>query len=191
LAQLKERCRRRAPLRAWLAILLAASCAATAVAAVFSAEAVKAAFLYRFASYVEWPGIYDGNSFVIAVSGSDGVADQLEKLLPGKTVRGRPTTLRRVARPSELGGAHILYIGPQSLSRTRALREAAGKLPILVVTEDPKGLEAGGIINFIEQSRNVRFEVSLAAADRAQLRIDSALLAVAARVERRVSENVQ
>jgi hypothetical protein len=106
-------------------------------------------------------------------------------------VRGRPTALRRVMRPSDLEGVHILYIGPQALSRTRALREAARRRPILLVTEDPDGLDAGAIINFIEQSRNVRFEVSLGAADRARLRIDSALLAVAARVERRVSENVQ
>lgn len=167
-------------------ILLAVFGAGPLFAAVFSADAVKAAFLYRFASYIEWPTETDaGESFVVAVSGADGVADQLEKLLPGITVRGRPAALKRVARPSDLDGVHILYIGPDALRRTRALREAAGKLPILIVTEDAAGFDAGAVINFIEQNRNVRFEVSLAAADRARLRIDSALLAVAARVERR------
>ncbi len=170
--------------RIFLLILLVLSCAGTAPGAVFSADAVKAAFLYRFASYVEWPVANDSSSFVIAVSGADGVADQLEKLLPAITVRGKPAKVRRVARPSDLDGVHILYIGPDSLSRTRAMRQAASKLPILLVTEAPEGFDAGGIINFIEQNRNVRFEVSLAGADRARLRIDSALLAVAARVER-------
>ncbi len=174
--------------RGILLILLAVSCGGTALAAVFSADAVKAAFLYRFASYIEWPDIAQSNEFVVAVSGADGVADQLEQLLPGITVHGKPAKLRRVARPSDLGGVHILYIGPQSLSHTRALRQAAIKLPILMVTEDPKGFDAGGIINFVEQNRNVRFEVSLAGAQRARLRIDSALLAVAARVERLVPE---
>jgi hypothetical protein len=168
------------------AILLVAFSASTALAAVFSADAVKAAFLYRFASYIEWPAETSRDeSFVIAVSGADGVADHLEKLLPGITVRGRPAALKRVARPSDLDGVHILYIGPDALRRTRALREAAGKLPILVVSEHDDGFDGGAVINFIEQNRNVRFEVSLAAADRAHLRVDSALLAVAARVERR------
>lgn len=171
--------------RAGVLVLLALSCAGAALGAVFSADAVKAAFLYRFASYVEWPDVNQSSSFIIAVSGADGVADHLEKLLPGITVHGKPATLRRVARPSDLEGVHILYIGPDALSHTRAMRQAASKLAILLVTEDPQGFDAGGIINFVEQNRNVRFEVSLAGAERARLRIDSALLAVAARVERR------
>ena len=85
-------------------------------------------------------------------------------------------------------GVHVLYIGPEALARTRALREAALKLPILIVTKDSNGFDAGGVINFVERSRKVRFEVSLVAADRQRLRIDSALLSVAARVERRPTD---
>ncbi len=80
---------------------------------------------------------------------------------------------------------HILYVGPDLTSRSRSLRTAAIERPILIVTDDARGLDAGGIINFVEASRNVRFEISLIAADRARLKIDSALLSVAARVERR------
>src|SRR5262245_61448942 len=182
----QRKCTRRRFARVLLSVLLGASGATSVRAAVFSADAVKAAFLYRFASYVEWPSdIAADGSFVIGVCGADGVADHLEKLLPGMTVHGRPAALRRVARPSDLDGVQILYVGPEALGRTRALREAAVRLPILIVTEDTRGFEAGGVINFIERERNVRFEVSLAAADRARLRIDSALLSVAARVERR------
>jgi hypothetical protein len=154
-------------------------------AAVFSPDAVKAAFLYRFASYVEWPDDAPNGPFVIAVAGADEVAKQLDVLLPRMTVSGRPTVVRRVARPADLDGVHILYVGPQPLARTRALREVAIGRPILIVTDDEHGLDAGGVINFLETKRNVRFEISLIAADRARLRINSALLSVAARVERR------
>ena len=67
----------------------------------------------------------------------------------------------------------------------RSVREAAIEQPILIVTDDERGSMRGGVINFIEVERNVRFEISLIAADRARLKIDSALLSVAARVERR------
>jgi hypothetical protein len=162
-------------------------CSALAAAdTVFSANAVKAAYLHRFASYVEWPsGTGAGASFVIAVAGDDEVAAQLEKLLPGLTVRGRPAVLRRVSRVQDLEGVRILYVGPKALRHTRALRVAASRKPILIVTDDERGMDAGGVINFVEVNRNVRFEISLNAADRSGLKIDSALLSVAARVERR------
>jgi hypothetical protein len=151
----------------------------------FSVEAVKAAFLYRFASYVEWPADSPVTPFVIAVAGAEDVAKQLDQLLPRMKVHGQRVEVRRVARVAELDGVHILYVGPQLTARSRSLRAAAMKRPILIVTDDPRGLDAGGIINFIEANRNVRFEISLIAADRSRLKIDSALLSVAARVERR------
>lgn len=154
-------------------------------AQVFSADAVKAAFLHRFASYVEWPSEAHGSPFVIAVVDAENVASQLELLLPRIRLNGRKAEVRRISRVRELDGVHILYIGPNAFARTRALRSAAGKRPILLVTDHELGIESGAIINFIETGRNVRFEVSLEASDRARLKIDSALLSVAARVERR------
>jgi hypothetical protein len=151
----------------------------------FSLEAVKAAFLYRFASYVEWPADSPSSPFVIAVAGDEDVAKQLEELVPRMVVNHQPVQLRRAARVADLDGVHILYVGPEALARTRALRTAALERPILMVTDDDHGLDAGAVINFVEAKRNVRFEISLIAADRARLKIDSALLSVAAHVERR------
>jgi hypothetical protein len=172
--------------RAMLFGLCAAIGASQAYAAQISADSVKAAFLYRFASYVEWPDdVPEAGPFVIAVAGSEAVAKQLDELLPRMTVNGRSAIVRRVTKVSELDGVHILYIGEGPLSRTRALRETAIGKPILIVTDDEKGLDAGGIINFLDTEKNVRFEVSLAAADRARIKVAAALLSVAARVERR------
>lgn len=175
----------RTPIGLLLLCLGCAFGAAQSQAAAFSADAVKAAFLYRFASYVEWPADAPAGPFVIAVAGSDAVVRQLETLLPRMTVHGRPAQVRRVTRVADLHGVHILYVGSGALARSRSLRGAALERPILIVTDDDAGLDAGGVINFIPSDRNVRFEVSLVAADRARLKINSALLSVAARVERR------
>jgi YfiR/HmsC-like len=162
---------------------------APAHAAAFSAEAVKAAFLFRFASFVQWPqDVPDSGPFVIGVFDGDAVADQLARLLPGMNVRGQPAEVRRITRPEQLGDVRILYIGRGAVPRSRAVRARAATLPILVVTDGGDGFASGGVINFVDAPRNVRFEISLVAADRARLTIDSALLAVAARVERRAVE---
>jgi hypothetical protein len=165
-----------------LALLFAASALR---AETFSVDAVKAAFLYRFASFVEWPADAPASPFVIGVAGDENVARQLEALVPRMVVNHQPVQMRRVSRVADLDGVQILYVGPDALARTRTLRGAALERPILIVTDDDRGLDAGGVINFVEADRKVRFEISLISADRARLKIDSALLSVAAHVERR------
>jgi uncharacterized protein DUF4154 len=170
-------------------VVLLASClcvSAGAQAAVFSADAVKAAFLFRFASFVQWPADLSAEGpFVIGVFDGDPIAGQLDRLLPGMAVRGQPAEVRRITKPAELDGVRILYVGSDSGIRARAVLAKAVTMPILLVTDRDVDFDDGGIINFIDAPRNVRFEVSLLAADRARLTIDSALLAVAARVQRR------
>lgn len=176
---------RKARIGALLIVLASSWLVSLASAETFSVDAVKAAFLYRFASYVEWPADSPATPFVIAVAGDEDVAGQLEALMPRMVVNHQPVQVRRVSRPAELDGVHILYIGRDAFARSRTLRNAALQRPILIVTDDERGLDAGAVINFVEANRNVRFEISLICADRARLKIDSALLSVAARVERR------
>jgi YfiR/HmsC-like len=168
-----------------LMIVIAVIGAPFARAAQFTVEAAKAAYLFRFAQYVEWPALAVDSPFVIAISGAEDVAVHLERLLPGMSVNGHRVVVRRLTGPQELDGVHILYIGAKAFARTRALRTQAIDRPILVVTDHELGLDGGGIINFIEVDRNLRFEISLIAADRSGLKINSQLLSVAARVERR------
>jgi hypothetical protein len=168
--------------------MLVARATMTAIAtpAQFSADAVKAAYLYRFAQYVEWPQpLPPDGAFVIGVSGAEDVAVHLERLQPGLAVNGRPVKVVRVTSVEDLDGVHLLFVGDSAFKRTRSLRARAIEKPILLVTEHESGLDGGAIINFIEVNRNLRFEISLNAADRSGLKVNSALLSVAARVERR------
>lgn len=165
------------------ALAFGALAAAGAAAADYPEDAVKAAFLHRFAAYVEWPATAGSpTSFVIGVAGADGVHQQLERLLPQVAVQQRPARVIAVTRPEQVAPVRILYIGPQGGARRRALIDATARRNILVVTDAVDGLDAGGAINFVRDGRRVRFEISLSAAERHGLRIKSDLLTVATRV---------
>jgi hypothetical protein len=162
--------------------MICAAGAARAAEPIYSPAAVKAAFLHRFASYVAWPDEPAADDpFTIAVAGADDVAEQLENLLPGLTIQNRPARIRRVAAADDLAGVHILYVGSPT-QRARGLIAAAAGKPILTITDDDDGLATGSVINFVSIGKNIRFEISLPAAERSHLRIDSGLLSVAARV---------
>jgi uncharacterized protein DUF4154 len=173
-----------------LALLAAALCTLSAAAApslaagVYSEDAVKAAFLYRFAGYVEWPSTAASSEpFTIAVLRADAVAEELQRFLPGRLVGGRAVRVRVIKSIQELDDAQMLYIGPALQDSLHSLLARLGKRAVLVVTDDEHGLARGGMINFISVDRRIRFEVSLLASDRAGLKISAELLSVAARVE--------
>lgn len=171
-------------IRALPMLLLCVCVAAAAMAATYTSDAVKAAYLFRFASYVEWPGAAGSQApFVFGVYGAEDVAVHLERLTTGMSVRGRPAEVRRMSRPADVEGVQVLYVGPRVFRGSRALRAATARRQVLLVTDHPDGLAGGGVINFIDARPYVRFEISLKAAERHGLKIDSALLSVATHVE--------
>jgi hypothetical protein len=148
----------------------------------FREDAIKAAFLYRFTGYIEWPvSMPESEQFTIAVIGADAVASELKKLLPGRDVRGRPAQVLRIDSLKQIGDARILYIGPEFTGDVRGL---IARVPahVLVVTDSSEGLDDGSAVNFMLVDRRVRFEISLSAAEHAGLKVSSELLSVAARV---------
>ncbi|HUE12500.1 MAG TPA: YfiR family protein [Steroidobacteraceae bacterium] len=148
----------------------------------YSEDAVKAAYLYRFAGYVDWPDLGAGSEpFTIAVLGSPAVVQELKHLLPNLTVNHHPAEVREVRGLHDLGRAQILYVGAGHAAFLRTLTPTQDH-PMLLVTDEEGGLDAGGVLNFVTVDRRVRFEVSLTAAERSRLKISSELLTVAVRV---------
>lgn len=151
---------------------------------VYPEDAVKAAFLYRFTGYVDWPTtLHPPTTFTIAVYEADGVAHELERLLPNHPVKGLPAQVRIIDNVREIGDAQMLYIGPGHPEALRTLIAAIGTRPVLLVTDDEDGLGMGSALNFLTLDKRVRFEVSLTAAERRGLKISSELLSVAIRVQ--------
>jgi len=147
---------------------------------------IKAAYLYKFAGYVEWPGGTPGEDMplTIGVLESPAMADELVRITTGRMLNERTVDVRHVAAGDPLQGLHILFVGARDRKRIDELLQPAQAMPILIVTEAAGALAAGSIINFTIDRQRVRFEVSLPAAERNRLKLSSRLLAVAQRVER-------
>jgi YfiR/HmsC-like len=164
----------------WHGLLWAASASSP------SESAVKAAYLHRIAGLVEWPpGSFRGPdaTLVIAVSGNDAVAADLEQISTGRPVNGRQVAVRRLREGDPLEGAHVLLVGAGREARVRELASAAG--PLLVVTEQESGHQLGGVLNFVLVDGRIRFTASLPQADARGLRLSARLLEVAHAVEGR------
>lgn len=149
-------------------------------------QRVKAAFLYQFASYVEWPAqsfAQPDTPVTIAVMGAEPLAAELKQLAAGRTVGGRKVEVRQ-ARPGEpLAGIHILFVGGAENARLAQIVQTAKPRPMLIVTEAEGALKQGSMINFIIVERRVRFEVALDSVEKNGLRLSSRLLAVAQQVK--------
>ena len=151
-----------------------------------SANSVKAAFLYKFAGYVEWPASPADTDapITIGVAAADPFAAELAEITRGRTVAGRPINVRRVAADDSFDGLQILFIANQGRGGERGLLANARSRPILTVTESAGALADGSIINFTQDKDRVRFEISLYSAEQSMLKLNSRLLAVADSVHR-------
>jgi hypothetical protein len=171
-------------------LLLGAIALGDAFAQQASESSVKAALVYKFASYVEWPAesfASPETPLAICVVGADDVAADLEPLIRGRTVNNRPFALRRVKEGEGIGGCHVVYVGRREATRINALARAARSQSALLVSDAANGLENGSVINFVPIEDRIGFEVSIDAAERSNLRISSRMLTVARRVVPRSS----
>jgi hypothetical protein len=146
-------------------------------------QSIKAAYLYKFASYVEWPGEVLDGSITIGVLGAADFADELAGITAGRSVDNRPIRVVELQTDDAFDDLHILFVGQQEAGRLERLLSPARNRPILTVTETVGALSDGSIINFTVSDERVRFEVSLAAAEDSRLRLNSRLLAVAQSVQ--------
>jgi hypothetical protein len=164
-------------------VLAVMGCATAVQAQSFSEDAVRAAYLFRFAGYVNWPEEAQATGpFLIAVLGAPTVAQELQRLRAGHQIEGRPIEVREVHTARDVGKPQILYVGPGHAQELRLLSPELAGSSILLVTDEEEGLNWGSVLNFVELDHRVRFEVSLTAAERAHLKISADLLTVAVRV---------
>ncbi|GGB91388.1 hypothetical protein GCM10011352_16800 [Marinobacterium zhoushanense] len=150
------------------------------------ADQVKAAFIFKFCSYIEWPPeIFSTpqSPIVIATFERDAsMAHLLTETVRGRRVGERPVQVRTLSEHEVTEGIHVLYLGDDTrLVRSRI--ESVKGQPILIVTDLPRGLEFGSGINFRREDDRIRFDISLTAAQSNRLKISSRLLTVARQIE--------
>ncbi len=181
--------RRAVTVAAWLALLLgpAAGGAAgadptrTAESASYGEYTVKAAFLYNFAKFTDWPsGAYANGAapLRVCVLGQDPFGTALETI-EGKRIKERRVTTLRIAGLDQAHLCQVLYIGASERDRLGAIRARLGSQPILTVTDLPGLGPPGGMINFQTVADKVRFEIDPDRAAFAGLSFSSKLLSLA------------
>jgi hypothetical protein len=150
-------------------------------------RSVKAAFLYKFLGYVDYPEAAQpgfGEPLLIGILGADDVADELRRITIGRSMNGRTVVVRKLRQGEALGKVHMLFIGDDDVAETEKLLAAVRQTPVLTVTETARNLRTDSVINFRVVDDRVRFEVSLDAAEKNKLKLSSRLLAVAYKVQR-------
>jgi len=177
------------PLRAGaLSILVAAGIAGPCAAQSDAQTAeyrVKAAFLYKFGGYVEWPqGVFakPDSPIAIGVIGAEALAEELARIVAGRTINGRPVTVRKLRPGEAVASLHVLFVGRSDSSRLADILAAAKGQPLLTVTETEEALELGSMINFVVVEDKVRFDVAPPPSESGNLKISARLLGVARKV---------
>ena len=146
---------------------------------------VKAAFLFNFTRFIEWPGPAAPGSapFRICVVADATMELAIKRTVEGEVVQGRPLIMTQPRTPQEAAGCQILFIGRTEYQRSGALLAAVRELPVLTVGDSAQFVEHGGAIEFVLVDNRVRFDVNLASAQRANLKVSANLLRVARKVE--------
>jgi hypothetical protein len=142
---------------------------------------VKAAFLYNFAKFTEWPAeLFAGDQapLTICVLGDDPFGKAFNPIR-SKTVKNRPVAVREIADADAVGGCHVLFISASEQLHVDDLLTAIGKRSILTVSDMKRFVQSGGMISFVMVDDKVRFEINNGAANRAGLKISSQILKLA------------
>lgn len=148
--------------------------------------AVKAAYLYKFAGYVDWPSTSFPNAttpLTIGVVGADRLVAELARQLAGLSVGDHPVSVTPLRPSDAFNGVQILFIGREENPMLKRLLAGVEARPVLTVTEAAGALGDGSVINFVTTDNRVRFEISLVAAQRNGLKVSSRLLGVAQQVQ--------
>ncbi|MEO5700885.1 MAG: YfiR family protein [Casimicrobiaceae bacterium] len=151
-------------------------------AAVATDRSVKAAFLYKFLAFVEWPSsafLLPDTPLIIGVLGADDLAAELDQITSGRMLNNHPILIRRMRDGDSFAGLQVLFVGRTEAARLATIAQRAAPRPILTVTDQPGGLDQGIVITFVNTEGRVRFEISVEAAERNGLKLSSRLLAVA------------
>ena len=140
---------------------------------------VKAAFLFNFAKFVQWP-VEDRGPLVIGVVGDDAFGDVVQKVVQGRTVNGRDLAARRLSVGDQTAGCSVVFIaGSRQRDAADVLQRTHGA--VLTVGETPQFVRDGGMVRFFVEDNHLRFQIDQSTAKAVGLKISSQLLTLAAR----------
>jgi len=151
---------------------------------------LKALYLYNFAKYTEWPKAAfadESAPFVLGILGHDPFGKDVE-IIKGKTVKGRKIEVRYFSNPQEVSGCQLLFIDSSETNNLGQILKALENASVLTIAESDSIVDKSWIISLVPEqksstSQTIAFEINLAAAGKANLKIDTQLLKLAKKVK--------
>jgi hypothetical protein len=146
---------------------------------------VKAAYLYEFGKFVQWParaGESKQDPFNICILGENPFGTALDSL-SGQTINGQGVVIRQISKTQDSEECRVLFVAASEEKHVSIILAALQKLPILTVSDMPHFLNRGGMIQFLMHDSKLRFEVNRTATERVGLTLSSELLKVAVNVK--------
>jgi hypothetical protein len=141
--------------------------------------AVKAAFLYRFSSFIEWPkAVSSRDSFEIGIVGDDPFGSAFKPFM-SQPIEGRQLRITRDPLNADSAGPQILFVSSSEADRITQLLQQVADKPVLTVSDIDGFAARGGILNFVLRDKKIRFGINVEAADRAGPKLSSRLLKLA------------
>jgi hypothetical protein len=179
---------RRGPLGACLALVLVfCVCGALRAQTPKPTEyEVEAAYLSNFGRFVEWPARPGtaNDVFNVCVLGPDPFGPLLDAALKNEIINGALMMAKRIATPEEAGGCRIVFLNSPKENQLNATLNTLAAAGALTVSDMANFTRRGGMIQFVLDGNRVRFEINLAAAQRARLTLSSQLLKLAIAIRR-------
>ncbi len=164
--------------------LMVAACIALPAAAQSKESELKAAFVYNFAKFTEWPDFENNSANLNLCLVGNGTLGKVLSNLKGRNVRGHELNVIKVDSTTQPGDCHILYVSRSEAGNADALMNSlAGKHGLLSVSDIDGFTKSGGIIELKVVNNKMRFSINLRAAREADLTLSSKLLRLATSVE--------
>jgi hypothetical protein len=143
---------------------------------------LKAAFLFNFSQFAEWPGhTFSGSNapIVIGILGEDPFGNYIDEIVKGEEVQGRPLIIQRYHSIEEIKTCHILFIRPHKTIKQESILSGLKGRSILLVGEDSDFIKEGGMIRFSMVDNKIHFQINPEAAKGVGITISSKLLRLA------------
>src|SRR5439155_24709047 len=140
---------------------------------------IKAAFLFNFTKFVEWPPKAQATAFVICILGDDPFGSTIDRVVNGKNVFGLPLQVRRLKDAAEAKHCQIVFAGLTETAKAARLIEALRGMPVLTVGENRDFLRQGGMISLDADDGRVNIAINAGAAENAGLKISAKLMTLA------------
>jgi hypothetical protein len=141
---------------------------------------IEAAYLYNFGKFVNWPA--QPETFEICVLGKDPFGQVLDETVSGESIGTKRVVVARITSTREAMRCQVLFISVQEEGHLKTILSAVKNAGVLTVSDIPRFVERGGMIEFVQQEARIRFEVNLDAVQESKLSLSSELLKVAVKV---------